>query len=412
MPTRRGWAAFASGIALWIGARFVGSPDLHMVAAALVALPFLAALFVYWSHIQVGVHRHLSAVRAFPGTRVVVTLKVENRSRVTAPFLLLEDAVPPSLGKSARMVITGIPAQNHQTVSHSILCRNRGRYVVGPLSIFITDPFGLARIRIQTSERSELIVYPEVEEVEAWNLAMHGAGSGESTVRQLQHSAAEFYTMREYVTGDDLRRIHWPSVARTGQLMIRQDESTRRSTATVFLDNRSSVLGPDGSPAFERAVSIAATVGRLLVQKGFALHLATIDSPATLVSETRLLETLASVSSVRTRAVGEALIALRATARSDTSLALVTATPLANEVQSLLRIGSGFGRKLAVFVYTVNVAGLPDLAAKEMEARATSARAALQHAGWDVFLVQPDGRLSEVWQASRIKKLRPAGSLS
>jgi hypothetical protein len=194
--------------------------------------------------------------------------------------------------------------------------------------------------------------------------------------------------------------------------MIRQDESTRRSTATVFLDNRSSVLGPDGSPAFERAVSIAATVGRLLVQKGFALHLATIDSPATLVSETRLLEILASVSSVRTRAVGEALIALRATARSDTSLALVTAPPLANEVQSLLRIGSGFGRKLAVFVYTVNVTGLPDLAAKEIEARATSTRAALQHAGWDVFLVQPDGRLSEVWQASRIRKLRPAGSLS
>src|SRR2546425_239613 len=117
MPTRRGWAAFAAGFALWIGARFIGSPDLHMVATGLVVLPFLAALFVHWSHVRVGVHRHLSTVRAFPGTRVVVTLTIENQSRITAPFLLLEDGVPPSLGKPARLVVTGIPPRNSETVS-------------------------------------------------------------------------------------------------------------------------------------------------------------------------------------------------------------------------------------------------------------------------------------------------------
>ena len=412
MPTRRGWAAFAAGIALWIGARFVGSPDLHMVATGLAILPILAALFVHWSHIRVNAHRHLSSVRAFPGTKVVVSLTIENESRLTAPFLLLEDAIPPSLGRPARLVVTGIPPRNNETVSYSIHCRRRGRYSLGPLSIFITDPFGLARIRIESRQRNELIVYPEVEDIDAWNLAMHGAGSGESAVRHLQHSAAEFYTMREYVTGDDLRRIHWPSVARTGQLMIRQDESTRRSTATLFLDNRSGVVGHDGSPSFERAVSLAATVGKLLAQKGFALHLATVDSPATLVDETRLLEILASVSTVRTRSIGESLRALRATARADTSLALVTAPPPANEVQSLLRIGSGFGRKLAIFVYPASLVDLPSPAANELEARATSARSALQHAGWDVFMVEPDGRFSEVWQTGRNKKLRLAGSLS
>jgi len=412
MPTRRGWAAFISGLALWLGARFVGSPDLHMVATGLVILPIFGALFVHWSRIRVDARRHLSTVRAFPGTRLVVSLTIENHSRLTAPFLLLEDAVPASLGRPARLMVTGIPPRNNETVSYSVLCGRRGRFKLGPLSIFITDPFGLARVRIQSPEQNDLIVYPQVEDIEAWNLAMQGAGSGESAVRHLQHSAAEFYTMREYVTGDDLRRIHWPSVARTGQLMIRQDESTRRSSATLFLDNRSSVVGNDGSPSFERAVSLAATLGRLLAQKGFALRLATVDSPATPVDETRLLEILASVSAVRARSIGETLRALRATARADTSLALVTAPLVAPEVQSLLRIGSGFGRKLAVFVYPANLVDLPDPAAKELEARATSARSALQHAGWDVFLVEPDGRLSEVWQASRNRKLRLAGSLS
>ncbi|HMC37759.1 MAG TPA: hypothetical protein VKK30_07800, partial [Actinomycetota bacterium] len=117
MPTRRGWAAFAAGIALWIGARFVGSPDLHMVATGLAILPILAALFVHWSHIRVNAHRHLSSVRAFPGTKVVVSLTIENESRLTAPFLLLEDAIPPSLGRPARLVVTGIPPRNNETVS-------------------------------------------------------------------------------------------------------------------------------------------------------------------------------------------------------------------------------------------------------------------------------------------------------
>ena len=108
----------------------------------------------------------------------------------------------------------------------------------------------------------------------------------------------------------------------------------------------------------------------------------------------------------------QALVALRATARTDTSLVLVTAPPMPNEVQSLLRIGSGFGRKLAALVYPVTTTSLPGPAAMEIETRAASARQSLQHAGWDVFLIQPDGRLSEVWQATRNRNLRPVGSLS
>src|ERR1051325_724394 len=131
--------------------------------------------------------------------------------------------------------------------------------------------------------------------------------------------------MREYVTGDDLRRIHWPSVAHTGQLMIRQDEATRRSIATLFLDNRSAALGGNGSPGFEKAVSVTASVGRLLLQAGFAVEFATLDRPSTPVAETRLLEPLCVVGPVRTRGISDALTAIRAAARADSSLAFVAA---------------------------------------------------------------------------------------
>jgi uncharacterized protein (DUF58 family) len=243
-----------------------------------------------------------------------------------------------------------------------------------------------------------VVVYPEVEDVPAWKLGMHGAGAGDSTVRQLYRSAAEFYTMREYVTGDDLRRIHWPSVARTGHLMIRQDEATRRSTAALFLDNRNASLGMPGSPGFERAVSCAATLGRLLVQAGFALRFASNDIPPALVGETALLETLASIGAVRTRTLGEAFSRLRAAAQSESSLVLVSAPLNAAEVAALSRAGTAFGKKLVVFVNPVNPSALPPEQAGEIESRVKSARSSLQRAGWDVIVVQPDGRLADAWQ--------------
>src|SRR2546422_10917645 len=100
--------------------------------------------------------------------------------------------------------------------------------------------------------------------------------------------------------------------------MIRQDETTRRSIATVFLDNRSAALGTAGSPAFERAVSVTATLGRVLVQAGFAVHFATVDSPAALVSEGALLETLAGAGPGRGPGAREGLAARPGTPPGDT----------------------------------------------------------------------------------------------
>jgi uncharacterized protein (DUF58 family) len=414
VPTRRGWAAVAAGLTLWFGARILGSKDLHMVAAGIIALPILAAVVVRWTHVQISVRRHLSAVRVFPGTRVIVNVTVENTGRGTVPFLLLEDTLPAALGRSARLVISGLPTRNAQTVSYSVVCRQRGVYSLGPMKVFVQDPFGLARTAIEAAGTNELIVYPQVEDLLTFGLTAQGVGAGESAVRHLYRSAAEFYTMREYVSGDDLRRIHWPSVARTNRLMIRQDESTRRATAVLFLDNRRATLGNTGSPGFERAVSAAATVGRAMIRAGFALELATAEAPARGVGEERLLDTLAASSPVRKRTTGEALTTLRRTATTDATLAVVCAPPLGGELPTLTRLGGAFGRRIAVLVYPVPPSSLTIQAGAELEGRATAARASLQRAGWDVYLLHPDGKLAEAWRSQRKpeRRLRAAASSS
>jgi uncharacterized protein (DUF58 family) len=375
-----------------------------MVAVGILAMPFLAAAFIRWNKLNIEIHRHLSSVRVFPGTRIVATLTIQNNGPGTAPFLLIEDLLSSSLGKPARLVVTGIPPQNSEKVAYSVLCRHRGKYTFGPASVSVSDPFGLARVNMRIADSNEIIVYPFVEDIPPGELSLQGAGFGDSTMRQLYRSAAEFYTMREYVTGDDLRRIHWPSVARTGQLMIRQDEATRRSAATVFLDNRIVSLGSAGSPGFERAVSAAGSMGRSLLRAGFVVRLAMVDAPAEPVAEERLLETLAGVTASRDRNIGGALATLRSSALSESTLVVVSAPPIGAEVEMLQRFGARFGRKVAVLVLPTGPSSVPREVAEEMEGRLRAAVSTLRGSRWKVCVLPPDGRLAEEWKNSTIRR--------
>jgi uncharacterized protein (DUF58 family) len=409
MPTTRGWAAVAAGVSLWIAARVVGSSDLHMIAAGLLALPIVAALYVRFARVRLSIRRQTSPSRIFAGARAVVHLRLENLGNQTTPFLLLEDAIPSDLGRPARLVAAGIPPRNQLEMSYTVVGRQRGRYHLGPVRIYLSDPFGLARGRIETTGRSELLVYPQLESLDASHLLSQGVGSGESTARQLHRSAAEFYTMREYVTGDDLRRIHWPSVARTGQLMIRQDESTRRSTATIFLDNRSEVLGRQGAPGFERAVSATTSLGIAFIRAGFSAFLATAEGRPRPASEEAILETMAAVSPTQGRQTPEVLKMLRAGSLADTTLAYVSAPPTGADLPSIIRLGTTFGRKLAVLVHPVDPSSLSAPAAEEVLGRASAAQASLVRAGWEVFVLSPDGKLGDLWQRTT-KTLRVGAS--
>jgi uncharacterized protein (DUF58 family) len=218
--------------------------------------------------------------------------------------------------------------------------------------------------------------------------------------------------MREYVTGDDLRRIHWPSVAKTGTLMIRQDESTRRSSAVVLLDTRSVALGPQGSPGFEAAVSATASVARALSRSGFSLRVGTVDAPARAVTEDVMLDLLAGIGASRTKGFMGAVTGIRSPSAADTTLAVITAPPTGAEVAALSRAGTAFGRKLVVLVYPMPLPSLPPEAAAELDARATTARASLQRAGWEVVLLQPEGKLADTWRRTKTQKLQVAGSHS
>jgi uncharacterized protein (DUF58 family) len=290
-----------------------------------------------------------------------------------------------------------------------VLPQARGRYGIGPLSVDISDPFGLTRRRLDFDERDELLVTPEIEDLSTPPDPSQGPSFGLSRARQLLRTGQDYYTMREYQEGDDLRRIHWPSVAKTGELMIRQDEATRRANGLVFLDNRQPALGQSHTQAFERAVSAVASVGVLLANAGFSLRFATAQMPATLYTRERFLDALAGVSHSPARTIGPSLAQLRAASSADTSLVFVSAPPAPTELASLLRAGAGFGPRLAIFVYPTDPASLPLDRQAQMEGRATQARLALSRAGWDCIVLSPSMRLLERWHTPRERQLVSSG---
>jgi uncharacterized protein (DUF58 family) len=410
MPSGRGILVFAAGIALWAGARLLGSPTLHMVSVGLVLLPFAAALFARWSRQRMRIRRRLSDTRVQPGQRVHVELEIENQAPAQTSFLLVEDRLPSQLGRSARLVVASLPARGRQRVRYSLTPHQRGRYTLGPLTADLSDPFGLTKLRVEFDERDELVVAPEVEILGAGPDSPFGRTSGLALAKHLFRTGDEFYTMRPYVEGDDLRRIHWPSVARSGELMIRQDESTRRSTAVLFVDTRDAAVGQTHTPCFEKVVSAAASLGILLVRYGFSVKLATTQMAPQRVSEEGLLDVLAGVTHHTSRALSTGLTRLRMVAAGDTTLVVAGAPPAPTELSSWIRVGAMFGPKVAVFVHPTDPDTLPPDRRAQLEGRASQARMSLSRSGWEIVVLPPSRRLRDLWHVERTQPLVTSGS--
>jgi uncharacterized protein (DUF58 family) len=166
-------------------------------------------------------------------------------------------------------------------VSYKVRSDLRGRYPLGPLQLRLSDPFGMCELTRSFSAADTLTVIPQTETLPPGRLAGENAGYGEGRQRSLAPAGEDDVIPRGYRYGDDLRRVHWRSTARHGELMVRREEPSQQASCTVLLDTRRSGYagsGPD-SP-FEWAVSGAASVCLHLLERGYAVRLLT-DTGAT-----------------------------------------------------------------------------------------------------------------------------------
>jgi uncharacterized repeat protein (TIGR01451 family) len=275
LPTGRGWIVAIIGFGIGITGRMFGAQTLVQLGYALIVLVLIAVLVVRLGRHEISVVRELSPQRVRPGESVRATITLRNTGKGAAPLLLLEDQVPKGMTGKARFAVHGIERQGHRDTSYELRAHRRGRFEVGPLSISMIDPFGLARVRSRSRDTTAFIVHPRTEVLSLPSNPGDRRSVSASTSRNPTGMRGEdFYTLREYVEGDDLRKIHWSSTAKRNRYMIKQEETPWHTRATIVLDDRLPAHEGQGSSAsFDRAVEAAASLVELYHRSGYGYRL-------------------------------------------------------------------------------------------------------------------------------------------
>ena len=158
--------------------------------------------------------------------------------------------------------------------ANRIIATRRGDYIIGPITVSSSDPFGIFRHRRTFGTAQQVMVYPATVPLPLFALPRRGS-PGEGERRSPFSSTSPMVTsVREYLPSDTFGRIHWPSTARTGQLMVKQFEQDTGSDGGRVLDlHRNVHAGEDDDSTEEYGVTIAASLAHRLLDSGLAVGL-------------------------------------------------------------------------------------------------------------------------------------------
>src|SRR3954463_14097721 len=342
--TIRGRCVLAAGLAASISAIALHEINLLRVGVFLLALPVVSYTMVARTRYRLTCSRRLDPVRVNAGSPARVLLRLQNVSRLPTGLMLAEDIVPYMLGGRPRFVLDRVLPQRAVDVAYNVRSQLRGRFRVGPLTVRLTDPFGLCEVARSFSASDVLVVTPQVVPLPDIRLGGDWAGAGESRARSVATSGEDDAATREYRQGDDLRRIHWRSTARAGELMVRREEQPWQSRAVLMVDCRGSVHHGDGpSSSLEWAISAAASIGLHLSKAGFTMRVVT-DSGDELTTaavgadafESVLLDNLAVRTASPTPSIRAGVTAVRRAGGEEMLVAIVG--PLnSDDAQTLAR---------------------------------------------------------------------------
>ncbi|MGW4891158.1 DUF58 domain-containing protein [Kitasatospora sp. NPDC004240] len=408
--TTRGRSFLAAGATAVVCAYVFDQDALLRVGVLLAALPLAAALLLAGTRYRVASGRRLSPHRAVAGQEARVHLRLDNVSRVPTGLLLLEDRVPYVLGPRPRFVLDRVEPHGHREVSYRVRSDLRGRYPLGPLQLRLSDPFGMCELDRSFAASDVLTVVPQVQPLPTVRLTGEWAGQGESHTRTLALAGDDDVILREYRPGDDLRRVHWRSTARYGELMVRREEQPQRARATVLLDTRE--IGHRGNgPAssFEWAVGCAASVAVHLLERGYQTRLLTDTGLAVPAADAGVVSGAAETSGLVLDALavvdlsdGGGLSRAEDPLRAGGEGLLVAVLGELDEAQTsrLARLRGRTGGAVAVMLDTETWAGLrsiaPGTGGDEHRARVRQLRAA----GWTVLSARAGDSLPELWRAA------------
>ncbi len=344
MPiTPRGWALAAGSLAVTAAGVALGYPELNALGAAGLVLVVLALVTVA-PPVALGADRRVAPDRVAVGGLAESLVTVANEGPRRAGAAMALDVVGEAAVEIAVPALS--PGRSH-TVPYRLPTDRRAVLDVGPLVVVRSDPLGLAERRVVVGGAARLWVHPRVHAVAP--LPVGRSRDLEGPTSDLARGDGSFHALREYVIGDDLRRVHWKATAHRGALMVREHADPARPDVTVALDDRSGALGADD---FELAVEVVASVCVASRRSGFPVRLVSASGAldgAPLGDEAPLLDLLAGAGQHGGTA-DPVPPSVAASGPAGRALVAVVGRPRPGELQRWAAAGRRFGGAILVVV--------------------------------------------------------------
>jgi uncharacterized protein (DUF58 family) len=262
MLTRQGWLVALGVIVLLAAGRLLGLVELFVLGVVAAVLLVGAILVVTASRLDLEVGRAIHPARVNVGTPTRVELTVRNTRASRTPVLRLRDPVSGTRG--ADLLVSPLGRGERTVAAYRLPTERRGLVRIGPLQVVVGDPFGLTNLATVAAPPVEMTVFPHVDIIDPLPYTTgHDPLAGARRPNSLGRTGEDFYALRPYAMGDDLRRIHWPSSARHDELLVRQNELPWQGRTTVLLDVRKAAhVGESLEVAVSAAASIVAATAR------------------------------------------------------------------------------------------------------------------------------------------------------
>ncbi|MDG4752945.1 DUF58 domain-containing protein [Micromonospora sp. WMMD718] len=259
----------AALVLLGVGFRYA-YPELTVLGAAAAVAVGYAVVNAAWRP-RLSVQRRADPDRVARGEPAAMELTVRNTGRLRAANLVAEDRCA---GALVPVPLLRLRPGRDTVVRYDVPTHRRGVVPVGPLRVVRRDPLGLVALARGYGGTVPVWVHPRIHPLSA---VPTGAGrSLDGRTDSVPHGSITFDSLREYVVGDELRRVHWRTSARVGELMVRENVDTSLPRLVVVLDNRASAH-PDRAggvaESFESACEAAASVVAAAVREDLPVHL-------------------------------------------------------------------------------------------------------------------------------------------
>lgn len=236
---------------------------------ALILLIAVSWLWSRWGFERISATVERPATEVSVGDTISELISLENRGGPPKSWLEVEDQTTiPGLKIAEVVSLPGLVAFRRFRIEFQL--RQRGEYTIGPLVVRAADPFGLFPYEAEYAEKQDVLVYPRVVDLPDYASPSALLVGDASRRRRSYILSPEVSSVREYSAGDSISRIHWPSTARSGKLMVKTFDQGRANEMWVVLDQQAETAMGEGADSTDET---AATIAASTVHKYLGLQL-------------------------------------------------------------------------------------------------------------------------------------------